>query len=68
MGEEQGQRGGPATGKSAVTTRGLLGGAGPFGWVKILTGSPTEINHYGAVDRQEEDLSELLLDQTRWRQ
>lgn len=47
-----GARGGPAKGKSAVTMRGLLGGAGPAGWVKMLTGSPTEINHYGAVDRQ----------------
>lgn len=40
----------------------------PAGWVKMLTGSPIEINRYGAVDRQEEDLSELLLDQTQWGQ
>lgn len=52
-----GVRGGPATGKSVSTMRGLLGGAGPAGWVKMFTRSPTEINHYGAVDRQEEDLS-----------
>lgn len=63
-----GAKGGPATGKSAATVRGLLGGAGPAGWAKMLTGSPAEINHYGAVGRQEEDLSELLLDQTQWRQ
>lgn len=59
-----GARGGPATGESALTMSGLLGGAGPAGWVKMLTGSPTEINHYGAVGRQKEDLLELLLDQT----
>lgn len=63
-----GARGGPATGRSAVTMRGLLGGTGPAGWVKMFTGSPTEINHYRAVDRQQEDLTALLLDQTQRRQ
>lgn len=63
-----GARGGPATRKSVVTMHGLFGGADTAGWVRMLTGSPTEINHYGAVDHREEDLLELLLDQTQWRQ
>lgn len=59
-----GARGGPATGESAVAMRGRP----PLGGLRCFTGSPAEINRYGAVDRQEEDLSELLLDQTQWGQ
>lgn len=53
MGEEQEQGVGRRRGKVRRRCVASSVEPEPAGWVKMLTGSPTEINHYGAVDRQE---------------